>query len=224
MPHGGPHGVRDTVHYDSTSQMLANNGLAVLKVNFRGSGGYGENFERAGHRKWGAEVQFDIIDGVKHLIDTGIADQGNICIMGASFGGYSALQSSIIEPDMFKCAIGVVGVYDLPLMFEEGDIQRRRAGTEYLHAVLGNDEKELKAFSPVHNIDKLKAPVLVVHGKEDERAPIEHAEHLIAAMEKHEHPYEYMEFKDEGHGFYNQEHRTKYYQKVLTFLNKHLEF
>jgi len=224
MPHGGPHGVRDTIGFESKSQMLANNGLAVLKVNFRGSGGYGEQFERDGHRKWGAEVQYDIIDGVKHLIEDGTVDKNNICIMGASFGGYSALQSSIIEPDLFKCAIGVVGVYDLPLMFEEGDIQRRTEGENYLEAVLGTDEKILKDFSPVHNIEKLKAPVLVVHGKEDERAPIEHAENLMAAMDKYDHPYEYLEFKDEGHGFYKAKHREIYYKKVISFLNKHLEF
>jgi len=222
MPHGGPHGPRDYWEFDTDSQLLASRGMAVLRVNFRGSGGYGPSFEHAGHRKWGAEIQYDIIDGVNHVIEQGIANKDNMCIMGASFGGYSALQSSIIEPDLFKCAIGVVGVYSLPLMFEEGDISESDSGQSYLTEVLGTNVENLKAFSPTHNIDKLKAPVLIVHGGEDERAPIEQAEALVKALDDANHPYEYELLKSEGHGFYKPEHRIKYYQKVLGFLDQHL--
>lgn len=224
MPHGGPHGPRDWWTFDSDTQMLSNNNLAVLQVNFRGSGGYGRSFEASGYRKWGTDIQNDIIDGVKDLIEQGLVDKDNICIMGASFGGYSALQSSIIEPDLFKCAIGVVGVYDLPMMFEEGDVQTRDSGMKYLKKVLGQDMKELKAQSPSYNIDKLKAPVLIVHGGTDRRAPMEQADSLISAMKKENHPYEFMELTEEGHGFYNEENRKEYYERVLGFLKKHMEF
>lgn len=112
-PHGGPHYVRDSWGFDPQNQMLANQGIAVLQVNFRGSGGYGEAFQQAGYRKWGSEIQYDIIDATRHLIDQGIVDKQRICIVGGSFGGYSALQSSVMEPDLFKCAIGFAGVYDL---------------------------------------------------------------------------------------------------------------
>ncbi|WP_404341524.1 alpha/beta hydrolase family protein [Pseudoalteromonas mariniglutinosa] len=222
MPHGGPHGPRDWWGFDPIAQLLASRGMAVLKVNFRGSGGFGRNFEHAGHQKWGAEIQYDIIDGVQHLITQGTVDKDNICIMGASFGGYSALQSAILAPDMFKCAIGVVGVYDLPLMFKEGDVSSRRSGVNYLKTVIGTDEKQLKDFSPAYNIDKLKAPVLIVHRGEDDRAPIEQAESLEAALKKAKHPYELELLEDEGHGFYKEEHRTRYYNKVLAFLDEHL--
>ena len=222
MPHGGPHGPRDWWGFDPDAQLLASRGIAVLKVNFRGSGGYGRTFEHAGHQKWGSVIQHDIIDGTKYVIERGYADPKNMCIMGASFGGYSALQSSIIEPDMFKCAIGVVGVYDLPLMFEEGDVAARSSGQRYLTQVLGTDEAKLKAYSPSYNIDKLKAPVLIVHGGDDERAPIEQAEALIDALKKAKHPYEYMLLENEGHGFYKPAHRTKYYKRVLAFLDEHL--
>jgi len=222
LPHGGPHGPRDWWRFNPETQFLANQGIAVLQVNFRGSGGYGELFESSGHQKWGADIQYDIIDGVKYLIDTGVADKNNICIMGASFGGYSALQSSILEPDMFKCTIGVVGIYDLEMMFTEGDIQETYSGTSYLKRVLGESEEQLIAFSPSKNIDKLKAPVLIVHGGEDKRAPIEQAEALINALEEHNHPFEYLELESEGHGFYKQEHRALYYKKVIDFLKKHL--
>ena len=223
MPHGGPHGPRDYWGYDSEVQLLASRGMAVLRVNFRGSGGFGRNFEEAGYQKWGSDIQFDIIDGVKFLISNGTVNKNNICIMGSSFGAYSALQSAILEPDMFKCAIGTVGIYDLPLMFEEGDISGRSTGQNYLENVLGTDETLLKAFSPSYNIDKLKAAVFIVHAGEDARAPIEQAESLIAALKKANHPYKYVLLEDEGHGFYKEEHRTAYYKQVINFLDKHLE-
>src|SRR5690606_16699958 len=107
-------------------------GIAVLQVNFRGSGGYGDQFERAGYQKWGSDIQHDIIDATQYVIDQGFADKERICIVGGSFGGYSALQSAVLAPDMFKCAIGVAGVYDLELMFNEGDVANSRSGTSYL--------------------------------------------------------------------------------------------
>ncbi|WP_241651645.1 S9 family peptidase [Pseudoalteromonas sp. PS5] len=223
MPHGGPHGPRDFWQFDPEVQMLSSRGIAVLQVNFRGSGGYGEAFERLGYQKWGKEIQYDIIDGTKDLIAKGIVDDKRICIMGASFGGYSALQSAILEPDLFQCAVGVVGVYDLPLMFEEGDVAQRSSGVAYLERVLGTDEKQLKAFSPSYNADKLKVPVLIVHGGEDQRAPIEQAESIIDALKEAKVPHQYYLLEDEGHGFYKPEHRLKYYQKVLAFLEQPLK-
>lgn len=222
LPHGGPHGPRDWWGFNPETQLLANQGYAVLQVNFRGSGGFGANFEHKGHRRWGSDIQYDIIDGVNYTIEQGWVDKQRMCIMGASFGGYSALQSAILEPDMFKCAIGVVGVYDLPLMFKEGDIAARDSGQRYLKRVLGDDQAQLQQFSPTYNIDKLKANVLIVHGGEDERAPIEQANALIKALDADNHPYEYMLLNDEGHGFYKPVHRQAYYQRVVDFLAKHL--
>ncbi|CAH9065730.1 Dipeptidyl aminopeptidase BIII [Pseudoalteromonas holothuriae] len=223
MPHGGPHYTRDWWEFNPEVQMLASRGIAVLQVNFRGSGGYGDNFQAAGYQQWGGKIQHDIIDGVKYVVSQGYASKDNICIMGASFGGYSALQSAIVAPDMFKCAIGVVGIYDLPLMFEEGDIALRQSGTNYLTQVLGKDTSKLKAFSPSYNTMKLKAPVLIVHGGEDDRAPIEQAESLIKALKAAKHPHEYMLLDDEGHGFYKPKHRAQYYETVMAFLEEHMK-
>jgi dipeptidyl aminopeptidase/acylaminoacyl peptidase len=221
-PHGGPHGVRDEWGFDAQNQLLASQGYAVLQVNFRGSGGFGETFEQAGHQKWGSDIQFDIIDATRHLIDQGIANKERVCILGSSFGGYSALQSAILEPDMFKCAIGFAGIYDLPLMFKKGDIAARVAGKSYLKQVLGQDESILKAMSPSYNTDKLKAKLLLVHGGDDERAPIEQLESLEDALKARQYPYEKLVMDDEGHGFYNDDHRAKYYQKMLDFLDASL--
>ncbi|GIU23341.1 S9 family peptidase [Shewanella sp. MBTL60-007] len=222
-PHGGPHGPRDWWGFDSQNQMIASQGAAVLQVNFRGSGGYGNAFENAGHQKWGTEIQYDIIDATKYVIEQGIVDKDRICIVGGSFGGYSAIQSSAIEPDLFKCAIGFAGVYDLQLMFDEGDVQGRRAGKRYLKEVLGEDEAVLKAMSPTHNVDKLKTNIMLVHGGEDERAPIEQFEALEDALKEQKYPFKKLVMDDEGHGFYDDAHRAKYYSEMLSFLKTNLK-
>ena len=222
-PHGGPHGIRDWWGFDPQNQYLASQGIAVLQVNFRGSGGYGDQFERAGYQKWGSDIQHDIIDATQYVIDQGFADKERICIVGGSFGGYSALQSAVLAPDMFKCAIGVAGVYDLELMFNKGDVANSRSGTSYLKDVLGQDKAVLKAMSPSENVDKLKANILLVHGGEDDRAPIEQLESLEKGLKAHNYPYQKLVMDNEGHGFYNDEHRAKYYEKMLSFLKTNLK-
>ncbi len=222
-PHGGPHGIRDWWGFDPQNQYLASQGIAVLQVNFRGSGGYGDQFERAGYQKWGSDIQHDIIDATQYVIDQGFADKERICIVGGSFGGYSALQSAVLAPDMFKCAIGVAGVYDLELMFNEGDVANSRSGTSYLKDVLGQDKAVLKAMSPSENVDKLKANILLVHGGEDDRAPIEQLESLEKGLKAHNYPYQKLVMDNEGHGFYNDEHRAKYYEQMLSFLKTNLK-
>ena len=127
-PHGGPHGPYDEWRYNPLVQYLANGGYAVLQVNFRGSGGHGADFEAAGFRQWGRAIQHDIIDGAKYALDNFPLDAERVGIVGASFGGYSALQSAILEPDLFKATVGIVGVYDFKLMYTNGDIRGRRSG------------------------------------------------------------------------------------------------
>ncbi|MDT3335924.1 S9 family peptidase [Shewanella sp. SP1S1-7] len=222
-PHGGPHGIRDWWGFDPQNQLLAQNGMAVLQVNFRGSGGYGESFEQAGYQKWGSDIQHDIIDATQYVIDQGLADKERVCIAGGSFGGYSALQSAILAPDMFKCAVGFAGVYDLELMFDEGDVARTRSGTSYLKDVLGQDKATLIAMSPSENVAKLKANLLLVHGGEDERAPIEQLESLEKGLKAHNYPYQKLVMDNEGHGFYNDVHRAKYYEQMLSFLKTNLK-
>ncbi|TQV73909.1 S9 family peptidase [Aliikangiella marina] len=222
LPHGGPHGVRDYWGFDWEVQLLANRGYAVLQVNYRGSGGFGTQFEEAGHGKWGTLMQDDLTDATKYMIEQGIADPKRICIYGASYGGYAALMGTVREPDLYKCAIGSVGVYDLPIMFEEGDIAESDSGQAYLKEVLGNDIEDQKRRSPVHNVDKIKAEILLIHGEEDERAPIEHAENLMEAFDKIDKSYEWLELGNEGHGYYDEDNRRKVYTKILNFLEKNI--
>lgn len=220
--HGGPHGVRDYLAYDSENQLYASRGIGILQVNYRGSGGYGSDFINKGYQHWGDKIQYDIIDGIKALMAKGVADKNRLCIAGASFGGYSALQSAIIEPDLFKCAIGMMGVYDLALMHKLGDIQSRDSGRHYLQKAIGSDAKALKAASPLYHLDKLKAAVFIIHGGQDKRVPVEHAQMLKAGLDKKGQAHEWMLLSDEGHGFYKPQHREQVFQRTLGFLVKHL--
>jgi len=128
LVHGGPHGIRDYWLYDREVQLLASLGYGVLRVNFRGSGGYGNAFQKAGYHHWGDAMQHDIIDGTQWAIKNLGVNGEKVCIMGGSFGGYSAVQSATIAPDLFKCVVANAGVYDLEMMYEEGDIPEQGFG------------------------------------------------------------------------------------------------
>ncbi|MEI6859070.1 MAG: S9 family peptidase [Shewanella sp.] len=221
MPHGGPH-VRDYWGYDPQVQMLANAGYAVVQINFRGSSGYGENFIEAGYGNWGTKIQDDILLATTYAVQQGVADKDRLCILGVSFGGYSALQSAIRSPDTFKCAIGYAGVYDLEMLYDEGDTKRLRWGEAYLDKTLGTDTAKQRAQSPVHHVSQLKAPVLIIHGEDDERAPIEHAEALKDALDKASHPYEWLVKDKEGHGFYKEQNILEANKAILSFLDKYI--
>jgi dipeptidyl aminopeptidase/acylaminoacyl peptidase len=220
--HGGPHGPYDRYDFDEEIQLLASRGYAVLQVNFRGSGGRGLEFEKSGYGKWGREMQDDITDAVKWVIGAGIADRERICIYGASYGGFAALTGIYREPDMFKCAIGMAGVYDLPLMFDKGDIQTLERGVNYLREAVGTDAEDMRERSPVSHADKMKAAVMLIHGKDDERAPFEHALRMRAALTKAGKPPEWISEGREGHGIFDEASRTQVYEKMLDFFGKHI--
>lgn len=220
LVHGGPHGARDYWYFSSQVQYLALNGYSVLQINYRGSGGYGESFGIQGHQRWGSTIQQDIHDAYQWLLAEKKASSA--CIMGASFGGYSAVQSAVLYPDSYKCAVANAGIYDLQLMFDEGDIQTRQSGMSYLKRVLGEDQAKLKVMSPVHHVNKLKIPLLLAHGEEDERAPFEHAKRLRKALDKAGKTYEWFAVDKEGHGFFNPDNQKAYMKKVVEFLDKNL--
>lgn len=222
LVHGGPHGVRDYWGFDTELQFLALSGYNVLQVNFRGSGGYGYSFQQMGYRQWGDAIQKDIIAGTQWAIDQGKAKAGNICIMGTSFGGYSTVQAATLAPDLFKCGVAVAGVYDLSLLARKGDIQYLSFGKAYLHEAIGSDETQLQLYSPIHHVHKLKTHLLIAHGKKDERAPYIHAQRLQEALDKAGKPYQWLEFNDETHGFYDPENRAKFFLQLKAYFSKHL--
>lgn len=223
LPHGGPHGVRDYWYFDPEVQMLANRGYAVLQVNFRGSGGYGIDFEHAGHKQWGASMQDDLTDATKWAIEQKITSADRICIYGASYGGYAALMGVAREPTLYRCAIGYAGVYDLPLMYEAGDISEHDIGRNYLHDVLGTDQEDLRLRSPTTHASAIQVPVLLIHGTEDWRADYKQAIRMKEALEKAGKQVEWLSLRREGHGAYDDTTRLEVSTRVLAFLDEHLK-
>jgi len=222
IPHGGPHGIRDHWEFVEEVQLFASQGVAVLRVNYRGSGGYGRPYEESGNRHWGDRIIDDILEATRLVINQGLVDSNRVCIYGASFGGYAAMQSSIRAPELFRCAVGYAGVYDLPLMAKTDNVRFSPLAQRYFRWILGEDTKALKSASPVYNADKIQARVFLIHGKDDERAPIEHAERLRDALAKVGRPPEWLVEKKEAHGFYNEANQERMYARLLTFINQSL--
>ncbi|MDR7191426.1 alpha/beta hydrolase family protein [Luteimonas terrae] len=221
LPHGGPFGIVDEWEFDSDTQLLAQAGYAVLRLNYRGSGGYGRSFQQAGARQWGGTMQDDLTDATRWAMAQGHADPQRICIYGGSYGGYAALMGIAKEPDLYRCAVGYVGVYDLQMMrTDNGRIARwtRTWSDEWV----GSDSQQLADASPTRLADRIKVPVLLVAGGEDEVAPIEHTRRMERALRGAGVPVETMYVANEGHGFYKPENKRAYYTKLLDFLATHL--
>jgi dipeptidyl aminopeptidase/acylaminoacyl peptidase len=222
LVHGGPFWTRDAWDYDAETQILASRGYAVLRVNFRGSSGRGRAFVESGYRRWGREMQDDITDATRWAMrEAGIAAD-RICIWGSSYGGYAALMGVIREPDLYRCAVGVAGPYDLPTLFKWGDIQRSRQGEAWLKTSVGEDMAELADHSPTHHANAIKAQLLLVQGGRDYRVSPEHAKAMRRALDRAGKSYEGYFPAQETHSFYDKENRREYYTKVLEFLQNNL--
>lgn len=222
LPHGGPHGIRDVWGWNSEAQFFAYHGYAVLQVNYRGSGGYGMKFQDLGYRHWGTSMQDDLADAVHWAVDADIADPNRICIYGASYGGYAALENDIRFPELYKCAVGYVGVYDLTLMTKYGDVHESAFGRHYLKVVLGRDKGALRSESPVYNANLIEVPVLIAYGGRDVRVVPDNAEELMAAMKVAGKPYQCILEPYEQHGFIKPEHRYALYKQMLQFFDEHI--
>ena len=182
--HGGPHGVRDYWGFNPAVQLMASQGAHVLQVNYRGSGGYGLEYEKSGYGEWGRLMQDDVTDATRWAIENKLADPQQICIYGGSYGAYSAMMGAAREPDLYRCAVGYSGIYDLTLMESAGDVRQRRSGIAFLRKVIGTDKDVLEANSPVSLAASIKAEVMLIHGVQDRRAPIEHAQRMRSALKR----------------------------------------
>lgn len=219
-PHGGPFGPRDDWSYSSDVQILAANGYAVLQVNFRGSGGYGRKFMHMGYKQWGRAMQDDLTDATLWAIKEGIANKNRICMYGASYGGYSSIMAVAKEPDLYRCAFGNVGVYDMTAMYHTGDIPDSKSGENFLEEVLGHEN--LDSVSPNKLVDRIKVPVYLAAGREDFRAAPKHTEMMYAALQKAGKPSEMVIYEGEGHGNFLLKNRIDFYQRLLGFLDKNI--
>jgi dipeptidyl aminopeptidase/acylaminoacyl peptidase len=225
--HGGPL-VRDEWGFNPEVQFLASRGYAVLQPNYRGSTGFGRHHVRASFKQWGQSMQDDITDGVRHLVDSGIVDASRVCIGGGSYGGYATLMGLVKDPKQYRCGISVVGVSDLLWMHELGysdfNSNRPDSAEAYFALTMGDpkiDRAMLEQYSPRRHADKVEAPVLFVHGADDRRVPIKHAEGMRDALKAAGKPYEWVVYNGEGHGFLKPENRLDYYLKMEAFLAKH---
>jgi dipeptidyl aminopeptidase/acylaminoacyl peptidase len=216
--HGGPYGIRDSWKFDPYVQAMATRGYAVLQVNYRGSGGYGYGFMKAGWMEWGGKMQDDVTDATRWAVAQGIADKDRICIYGGSYGGYAALEGAVKEPDLYRCAVGYVGVYDLKLMYADGDIPQSRYGKEYLKRVLGTGASVLAKGSPVDQLDALKAKVMLIVGGRDVRVPAAQGKNLHDALSHRGIQHEWLYKSDEAHGFYDEGNIAELFGKVDEFL------
>ena len=223
VPHGGPHGVVDSAMYDSEAALLASQGYAVLRVNFRGSGGYGKQFEESGWMQWGRAMQDDVTDATKWAIAQGIAAPDRICLYGWSYGGYAALMGGVREPTLYRCIVGAAGPYDLAKMYKWGSIRRSDLGLDYLAKVIGKDQKVLAERSPVKNAASIKVPVFIVHGRLDGRVDVAHAKRMVKALREAGVDVEFQEYLRAGHGLNLEADEIDFYARLLAFLGKHTQ-
>lgn len=223
LVHGGPWH-RDMWGYDPEAQWLANRGYACLQVNFRGSTGYGKDFVNAGDREWGARMHDDLVDAVGWITEQGVADRERIAIYGGSYGGYAALVGATSTPDLFACAVSIVGPSSL-ITFINTIPPYWTTFLAMLHQRVGNPDTEpefLRSRSPLTHVGRIAIPMLIAQGANDPRVKQDESEQIVAAMKDKGIPHEYLLFEDEGHGFAKPGNRLRFYAAAEKFLAEHL--
>ena len=221
--HGGPQ-VRDAWGYHPEAQWLANRGYLCIQVNYRGSTGYGKAFVAAGDREWGGKMHDDLVDAVEYAVARGWADRTRVAIYGGSYGGYAALVGAAFTPDVFCCAVDIVGPSNLKTLLETippywapmiAQLYRRVGNPE-------TDEEFLWSRSPLSRAHDIRIPLLIAQGANDPRVKQAESEQIVAALTEAGIDHEYLLFPDEGHGFAKPENRIKFYMAAERFLAKYL--
>lgn len=224
VPHGGPHGPRDTWGFQRFEGFIPSGGYAMLQINYRGSGGYGPEFERLGHGEWAKKMQDDLTDSVRWAIDQGIADPERICIFGWSYGGYAAVMSITREPDLYKCAVSGAGVYDQDVQYTRSDFAKGTLwGRKYIDKVIGPTREDRRQASPTTFVDRIQTPLLLIHGEKDSRVPIRHARALQKAMTAAGKPKpRLIELKNEEHSPRNEKNKEMMFREILAFFDQYI--
>lgn len=198
MPHGGPLGVQESDRFNKTVQFYASRGFAVLRVNFRGSSGFGKAFREKGTGEFGRLIEEDITAAVDRVIKKYSFD--HICAMGSSYGGYSAAMLAIKHPERYECVIGSFGIYDLPLLFNASNLRATEEYRKQVTNIVGGFSKDLTRYSPVYLSKDMKAPILLIAGRKDDTADFEHSNRFAYVLNKNNHPVEKFFYKTEAHG------------------------
>lgn len=218
--HGGPWG-RDGWGFDPEAQWLANRGYLCVHVNFRGSTGYGKNFLNAGDREWGAKMHDDLLDAVDHLVARGVADRRRVGIYGGSYGGYAALIGATFTPDVFACAVSMVGPSNLNTLLDSFP-EYWKPMIAMWHKRVGDDPDFLWSRSPLSRVDDIAIPILIAQGENDPRVKRAESEQIVEAMKERGIAHEYLMYENEGHGFVKPENRLDFYHHADRFLARHL--
>ncbi len=221
--HGGPW-YRDSWEFRSDVQWLANRGYAVLQVNFRGSSGFGKGFLNAGNKEWGRKMQNDMTDGVQWAVDQGYADPKRIAIYGGSYGGYAALAGAAFTPDLYRCAISIVGPSSI-LTWMDAIPPYWEPMLKMIHKRVGNPETDaemLRERSPLFSVDQIRIPMLIGQGANDPRVRQAESEQMVAALKARGQDVEYALYTDEGHGLARPENRLDFYARTEKFLARYL--
>jgi len=218
FPHGGPISY-DTDDFDYWTQFLANQGYAVLQMNFRGSFGYGFKFMKQGIDGWGKAMQDDVEDGARWLIKQGIADKHRMCIVGASYGGYAALLAGIKTPDLYRCVVSFAGVSDVEKLLKS---EHAYQGFEVVKKQLGGDYDALWQRSPLKYAKQMKPPVLLIHGSKDRNVRVRQSRAMYQALLDAHKDVQYVELKGGDHYLSNSQHRLTTFKTIAAFLHQHL--
>lgn len=218
LPHGGPMS-EDGKDFDMFSTFMANRGYVVFQPNFRGSSGYGHDFMMQAVGGYGLEMQDDLEDAVKYLVDEKIADPKKVCIVGASYGGYAALMGATKTPDLFQCAISFAGMSDLVKM---RDSFRNFTNKNTARKQFGEDKNQLKETSPVRMAEKVKIPILLIHGKDDTTVPVLQSRIMADALKDKGKVYQYVELENGTHYLDYLPDRQQTFEAMENFLKKYL--
>jgi len=221
LPHGGPF-LHDTASFDWWSGAYAEAGYAVLRPNYRGSTGSSPAHHFAGYGEYGGKMVDDVIDGAAWAVAQGLANPGGYCIVGGSYGGYSALMVAARDAAQVKCAISVNGVTD-PILRLADFTPKSDAYNEY-EAMLGSgrfsDEASRAAIMPVRQVNTISANTLVMHGREDTRVPFRQFTQMRSEAGNRPN-FTFVEMEGEDHFLQSTYARTDVLKQTLAFLQAH---
>lgn len=217
MPHGGP-AARDSEQWDWWAQFLADRGYTVIQPNYRGSTGFGEEFRAKGDGEWGLKMQDDLNDAVSHLEKEGIADPKRVCVVGGSYGGYAALRAAQRDSRLYRCAVSFAGVADLPHLAR---VDSRSLYGRSARAYLQQKAPDFRTVSPIHYPDQFGIPVLLVHGRNDLRVPVQQSREMVEKLRQAGKSVDYVEQPLGDHHFSREEDRVQFLKSLESFLAKH---